>query len=209
MLLELVVVVLQALSVVALGAVGILKLTRHPNGGLKKAGKVLIIFAAFTYVCSTSGLHLLNTSKQERLMKRIEDHQIESSNWVMESPPEIIRLSPVEKLTTDLQILKPVTNAVDWRPYIEGRVKDTKAEVWIIIHPVGLSSYWVQPPITVRRDGTWQIQVYIGRAGYIDIGKHFEIIAIADPKNKLTEGRILSRWPKARWQSNLLSVIRE
>ncbi|MEW6571972.1 MAG: hypothetical protein AB1390_12540 [Nitrospirota bacterium] len=127
---------------------------------------------------------------------------------VMQAPSEIVPRAPEKKPTTDLEISEPVSGGVKWRPLVEGRVTDPKAEVWVIVHPVGLSSYWIQPSVTVRRDGTWRVPVYIGRAGDIDIGKEFEIMAIAEPKERLTEGQVFSEWPKAKWRSDIITVVR-
>lgn len=209
MWLDFIIVVLQSLSVVALGTVGILEATKRPNDGLNRMGKGLLLSAAFMYVFSTSILHLSSAATQEQLMKRIESLQAELLERVMRAPPEIVAQAPEMQPTTDLQISTPVSGAVTWRPRVEGRVSDPKLEVWVIVHPVGLSSYWVQPPVSVRRDGRWRVSVYIGRAGDIDVGKRFEIMAIADPKQKLTEGRVFSEWPKAKWRSDVVTVVRK
>ena len=209
MWLEFIIVMLQSLSVVALGVVGILGVTKRPNDGLNRMGKGLLISAALIYVCSMSILHVLSAATQERLMGRIEGLHAELLDRVMRAPPEIAPQAPEKKPTTDLEITRPVSGAVNWRPHVEGRVSDPKAEVWVIVHPVGLSSYWTQPPVTVRRDGTWRVPVYIGRAGDIDVGKEFEIMAIAYPKQRLTEGRVFSEWPKVKWRSDVVTVVRK
>ena len=141
-------------------------------------------------------------------MKRIEGFQAELLDQVMRAPPEIAPRAPEKKPTTDLEISEPVSGAVNWRPVVEGRVTDSKANVWVIVHPVGLSSYWIQPPVTVQRNGTWRVPVYIGRAGDIDTGKEFEIMAIADPQESLSEGQVFSAWPKAKWRSDIVTVVR-
>ncbi len=208
MWLEFIIVVLQSLSVVALGVVGILEATKRSNDRLNRMGKALLVSAALTYVCSTSILYGLAAATQERLMKRIEGLQTKLLDQVMRAPPEITPRAPEKKPSTDLEISVPVSGVVNWRPVVEGRVTDPKAEVWVIVHPVGLSSYWIQPPVTVRRDGTWRVSVYIGRAGDIDTGKEFEIMAIADPKESLTEAQVFSEWPKAKWRSDIVTVVR-
>jgi len=56
---------------------------------------------------------------------------------------------------------------------------------------MAVSDYWIQPPVTVRRDGSWRVQIHIGRPGSIDVGKAFEIRAVGNPDDELREGKIL------------------
>ena len=95
------------------------------------------------------------------------------------------------------------------RPIVEGLVMDKTAQVWVIVHPMETSDYWVQPKVTVRKEGLWRVQVYIGRPGNIDVGKHFEIMAVANPKQTLREGNVLGTWAEAQWQSEVIEIIRK
>lgn len=97
---------------------------------------------------------------------------------------------------------------VSERPFVEGTVADPSADVWVVIHPMEISEYWVQPAITVKEDGRWKVQVYVGRPGTVDVGKHFEVRAFAQPTTKLKEGR-RTEWPEAKWKSNAIEVIRK
>ena len=116
----------------------------------------------------------------------------------LETPKALLRITaPLDK--TD----------VPNRPLVEGKVADPNAKVWIIVHPMEVSDYWVQPKISVKNDGTWRTIIYIGRPGEIDVGKMFELMAVADPKVKLKEGDVLSGWPDARWKSQIIEVIRK
>ncbi|MEW6571971.1 MAG: hypothetical protein AB1390_12535 [Nitrospirota bacterium] len=99
--------------------------------------------------------------------------------------------------------------SVPERPIVEGKVKNNSAQVWVIVHPMETSDYWVQPSVTVRKEGRWRVQVYIGRPGNIDVGKHFEIMAVAIPEETLREGKVLETWPKAQSQSEVIEVIRK
>lgn len=109
-----------------------------------------------------------------------------------------------------LRLIEPKHgDTVPERPYISGQVADSNAEVWVIVHPMEVSDYWVQPRTSVRADGSWKVSVYIGRPGSIDVGKRYEIRAIANPKQKLKEGDILSGWPEAQWKSEFIEVIRK
>jgi len=94
------------------------------------------------------------------------------------------------------------------RPVIRGKAADIGSEVWTIVHPMEVSDYWVQPRATIHQDGTWQVYIYIGRPGAIDIGKHFEIRTVVNPKSKLKEGMVLSYWPDAESKSAVVEVVR-
>lgn len=78
----------------------------------------------------------------------------------------------------------------------------------MVIHPMDVSEYWVQPSITVKESGRWKVQVYVGRPGGADVGKHFEVRAFAEPTEKLKEGR-RTEWPGAKWKSQVVEVIRK
>jgi hypothetical protein len=49
---------------------------------------------------------------------------------------------------------------------------------------------------------------YFGRSGDLDKGKRFEIVAIAEPHDTLVEGEYGSDWPRAKWTSKPITVIR-
>ncbi len=109
----------------------------------------------------------------------------------------------------NITIKSPTDGArVPARLIVRGVVIDRNVQVWVIVHPVALSSYWIQPPVLIKSDGRWGVKVYIGRVGYQDVGMEYEIMAIADPKQKLVEGDVLG-WPKAKWRSDIVTVIRE
>lgn len=110
----------------------------------------------------------------------------------------------------DLVINLPTDGAkVPERPIVEGYVKDSNAQVWVIVHPMETGDYWIQPRVTVRNNGLWRVQIYIGRPGSIDVDKHFEIKAVANPNESLSEGDVLGIWPEAQLQSEIIEVIRE
>jgi hypothetical protein len=95
------------------------------------------------------------------------------------------------------------------RPIVEGSVSDPTAVVWVVVHPLEVSDYWVQPSVTVRNKGAWKVQVHIGRPGNLDIRKIFEMRAVANPKDKLHEGEVLSGWPGAEAISDVIEVTRK
>lgn len=96
---------------------------------------------------------------------------------------------------------------VPWRPCVEGKVSDAKADVWVLVHPTRTSDYWVQPEVGVNKDRTWGATVYLGRAQR-DAGQRFEIRAVANPRVNLSEGDVLGAWPRAQWRSDIITVIR-
>lgn len=234
MITELFLVALQSLCVVILGLVGILKVTRTPEGSPNRLGKVLLWASGFAYVFSVSCLHITSAQRQKTfarqqktfaqrqeisvqqeglLIRHIKVLSEELLGQVMENAPsEEVPKDPGMKSKPDsLLITEPVNSSVVRKQRVDviGKVSDPKLNVWVIVHPVGLSAYWIQPPVAVRKDGSWQVPVYIGRAGDIDVGREFDIMAVADPEPKLNEGRILSEWPKAKWRSDIVTVVRK
>jgi hypothetical protein len=118
-------------------------------------------------------------------------------------------LSSSLQASSELTITLPKDGeAVPERPEVEG-IAHPGAEVWVIVHPTLVSDYWIQPRLTVRADGKWRVNVYIGRPGNLDVGKHFEIMAVANPKRALKEGDILHYWPEAAAKSKLIEVVRK
>src|SRR5262249_6101098 len=120
-------------------------------------------------------------------------------------------LLPRRGITQALQIVvtaPPPDSQVPERPIVEGTVTNPNAKVWVIVHPLEVSDYWVQPAVTVREDGHWRVQVVIGRPGQVDVGKYFEICAVANPKVTLQEGQVLTGWPDTQATSNLIDVRR-
>ena len=96
---------------------------------------------------------------------------------------------------------------VTHREYVKGTVSDSHAEVWVVIHPVETSGYWIQPPVTVKNNGAWKVKAYFGRAG-MDAGKEFEIRAFANPVSDFREG-ISSNWPSSAARSDVVDVVRK
>lgn len=95
------------------------------------------------------------------------------------------------------------------RPYIEGTTTDINSKVRVIVHPMEVSDYWVQPNVSVKENGSWKVKIYIGRPGSIDVGKQFEIMAVANPKKSIKEGDVLSGWPDSQAKSQIIEVTRK
>lgn len=111
------------------------------------------------------------------------------------------------KVTID----SPVDGArVPLRPCFEGMVSNPASQVWLVVHPLEVADFWVQPSASVREGGKWKVQGYIGRQG-LDEGKQFEIRAVANPKIPLRETQKdpLPAWPPAEASSPIVEVTRE
>lgn len=108
-----------------------------------------------------------------------------------------------------IAIAKPCDSSkVGWRTLIAGRVANPQSKVHLIIHPLEVSDYWVQPRITVNSDGSWQVLAYFGHDGNVDRGKPYEIMAIADPTAEIKEGESLKDWPLAKVHSDVVRLTR-
>jgi hypothetical protein len=94
------------------------------------------------------------------------------------------------------------------RPVVEGSVSDNSARVWVIVHPMEVPDYWVQPSVSVDPGGTWRVMIHVGRPGNDDVGKQYEILAVTDPKQALKDGTVLDGWPRARARSQIVNVTR-
>lgn len=197
------------MSVVVLALVGLIPVTYRREKGLAPLGWVLLIGGTFIFILSTVVKEIKTKEEEERLRQKTEQILEVVAGLVMEAPKEV---SPVltEGASGGLQIKKPLDGAkVFQRPYIEGAVSNPRAKVWVVVHPMEVSAYWVQPTITVRKDGTWKVMAYLGRSGVIDVGKQFEIMTVADAKEALMEGMVLSGWPAAQWRSQVIVVTRK
>lgn len=130
------------------------------------------------------------------LLERIKDWQI-------------VRLKEFRQAYKALAITSPAPNAkVGARAMVEGTVGDATATVWVVVHPLEVSDYWVQPRVTVKEDGNWKVMAYFGEAGRAHRGKRFEIMAVRNPKDRLSEGNKLAFWPEAEQASQVVEVLR-
>jgi len=82
------------------------------------------------------------------------------------------------------------------------------AKIWVVVHPVETGDYWVQPEVVKVGANAWKVEAYFGRLGTIDAHKKFEIMAIGDPRTNIKEGDVFKSWPKGRWQSRVIGVVR-
>ena len=111
-----------------------------------------------------------------------------------------------------LKITSPTDNQkVNMRTKVVGTVKDSDAVVWVVIHPLETSDYWVQPKVSKDTNATgeftWKVMAYFGDE--TSAGKEFEIKAVGNPEADLAEGDVLSDWPEAEYSSELVDVTRK
>ena len=108
----------------------------------------------------------------------------------------------------EISISSPVDGEkVNQRHYIVGEVSDPSADVIVVVHPVSVSEFWIQPPVTVRKNGQWRVKAYFGRQG-MDYGEEYEVRAFANPRPQIKEGKYNS-WPTAEAKSEVVVVIRK
>lgn len=235
-LITVVYVILQAIFGVILFLVGILPGTYKQVNGKKLTilGWSMVILGGLGFILSTTIVEI-NKNRSEKILSEqlveIKEELIESTRreeklgqdldemreklypdiapFVMEAPKEITP-APIPEPSFEIQITSPHDGSeVLWRTYAEGKISDLDAEVWVIVHPMDVSAYWVQPSVSVKEDGTWKVQIYLGRAEDIDVGKKFEIVAVANPSDVFSEADILGGWPDAQWSSQVVTVTRE
>ena len=180
------------------------------------AGSLFLIIACFSFYSENQALkktndnQIKNIDNLTNMIIELKDSLFSrQSDIVMEIPKKVI---PIQQLKSNgnLQISLPQNNSqVTEREYVKGKASDPTSKVWVIVHPIETGAYWIQPSIIVNEDGSWSTMVYFGRSGMKDVGKRFEIIAIANPKSVLHEANILERWPDAQWKSKVIEVIRK
>lgn len=108
-----------------------------------------------------------------------------------------------------VSITSPLDNAEVGRPAkTEGIVSYPNSEVYVIVHPVGVPEFWVQPKASVQKDGKWSTTVYLGQKKIRNPDKQYELMAIADPFDSLKAGDMLRKWPNSKWRSQVIRVKR-
>ena len=98
---------------------------------------------------------------------------------------------------------------VNQRDFAEGIISDPNAHVVVVVHTMEVADFWVQPSVTVREGGKWKVLCYFGEPGPQHSGKHYEVMALVNPKEKLREGQLLSGWPEAESKSQVIEVVRQ
>ena len=92
---------------------------------------------------------------------------------------------------------------------IKGKVTVQDADkVWFVVYPlVPDSKYYVQKPANIE-NGQFAAEVNVGDEKTAS-GTKFVIRAFVKPNNELVEADILYDWPKAKWSSDIISVMRK
>jgi hypothetical protein len=123
----------------------------------------------------------------------------------------LLGLAPSCRRGIEVRISSPADDAtVPEQPVIQGTVADARAAVWVVVYSFEVpDDYWVQPQATVKADGTWTAEIYVGDSGAENVGKQFLIMAVANPQQPLQSGDVLEGWPPAAAQSNILEVTRK
>lgn len=126
----------------------------------------------------------------------------------------VFMLAPsIHAATPKSKIFLEITNIendmmVEWKSLVTGKVSTPFTEVWLIVHVLETSMYWVQPKTTVKAIGDWEGTMFLGGQGMLDVGKKFELMAIANPRDSLKEGLRLPAWPRAAGKSEVMTVTR-
>ena len=116
---------------------------------------------------------------------------------------------PMESVfAKDITLTTPKDGAnVEWRTLVQGTASGVK-NVWVIVHSLETSEYWVQPKAMVTKKGNWKVKVYIGNVNDSDNSRDFEIRAIANPYEKITVGQIYGIWPAGELNSDVVRVVK-
>ncbi len=124
-------------------------------------------------------------------------------------PPSPFLLSHAQEQKIFLEIMSPEQgSSVERRPRVKGKVSRPFTEVWVIVHALETTGYWVQPKTTIKALGDWGTVIFLGKEGMLDVGKEFELMAVANPRDSLDEGMRLPSWPRAEGKSEVITVIR-
>ncbi len=98
---------------------------------------------------------------------------------------------------------------VPWRACLSGVTTDENAKLIAVIHPMEISSYFVQPSITHLEHGRFELLLYVGEGSPgLHAGKRFEIRVFSSPDEPLREGMVLPDWPSAQSASPVVRVVR-
>lgn len=126
------------------------------NGRIDRANSIILGIICFTFIAITAIVWIFLVAKVE--------------------------LTPIQ-----IEIVEPQneTTIRGYRHLVKGTVSDPRARLYVMIRPHETpQDIWVQDPVTIDRDGNWQVNCYFGeaRAG---AGEKFEISAIATSENLL------------------------
>jgi len=182
-------------------------LTRHPHPWWLRVVVWVGVPAAVGAVVLGEAM---NWARVQELENRLTVMHEAKAEELMQSPEDTVRVPP-PKPTGQLRISSPSDgDQLPFQGYIKGTVGDSDAEVWVLVHPLDHTGYWVQRRADVSwTTSSWKAMVFLGRGDSRDVGKEFEVVAVANPTAELVESEILGEWPGAQWTSNAVTVIRK
>ncbi|MCP4370653.1 MAG: hypothetical protein GY797_21455 [Deltaproteobacteria bacterium] len=159
-----------------------------------------------SFISSKQGNELRSSSPQSDKYTNVPFSNLGSSN------PQSNKYKNIPFSNSALTLRITISSPLDWEKvthwyYVKGTVSDPLTEIMVVIHPTEISAFWIQPPVTVKNNGTWKVLACFGRAG-MDSGMEFEICAFANPVSYFREGRF-SNWPESEARSKVVSVIRK
>ncbi len=186
----------------------------------RKGVVIFVIFLGGFLIILGAGLREYEANRTSDRLSRVAEVSRERAEalWlvILDECSSCIREPSTEEpsatlgpTSDQLRILAPHDgDKVQWRQAVTGVIAGRANDLWVVVHPLETAEYWVQPKINVRAGGNWRVRAYIGRPGDIDVGKDFEVMAVAGSKQRLAEGRVLGDWPEARWRSEVVAVMR-
>lgn len=188
-------------------------LFRPDGNGLSALGRYVVSTTAVALIGVTTWAQFLSQSdvqrSQERVNELLDALFAQTAAYAMTTPKGPIH-EPTARPSRSIRIVEPSSESlVSSRQTVAGTVSDPSSSVWVVVHPLDTSSYWVQPKTEVRSDGSWGGIVYFGRSSSVDTRKAFEVRAIVNPRVQLSEGQVLETWPEAIAVSNATVVRRQ
>ena len=91
---------------------------------------------------------------------------------------------------------------------LSGTLSHPDARVFLIVHPLGSYTYYVQA-LGQNRQGRWSATAIVGREGRRSKGREFEVRVAADLVGTLAQGDKLSGWPDVGGLSGPVFLIRQ
>ena len=182
---------------------------RDPSGNLTLRGRSCLAVGTFSLAAFIIGDTVSAQLNERRHHEEIVALFTQLSRLVMLVEAKGLQQPPAQPATSFVSILDPRNReAVRFRHRVTGMIEDPAVTVWLIVHPRDTGAYWVQPRVVAGRTGTWAVEAYFGRPSNIDVGREFEVLAVAGPTEKLQEGQVLPSWPESAWRSSIVNVIR-
>lgn len=107
-----------------------------------------------------------------------------------------------------LVIVTPTNGMTVPRVMIANGRASSSGSVWLVVHPAGHPEYYVQAPMKVTADGTWEGPLYTGNRDPASVGVRSQLRAFVNPAKALIEDQVIYSWPKAELSSDLIEVTR-